>query len=63
MTWCWCFYQSGRPVLIIVLTPLSAGAQQVDDVVVVTQMTEDLQLGHQSFALVGESARCLTPTQ
>lgn len=34
------------------LTSVGAGSQQVDDVLVVTQVAQDLQLRHQSLPLV-----------
>lgn len=47
----------------IAVTSLGARAQQIHNVVMVTKVTEDLQLRHQSFAFLWESSRCLTSTQ
>lgn len=41
-----------------IVTSLSAGSQQVHNVVMVTKMAEDLQLWHQSVTFLQVSARC-----
>lgn len=40
------------------LTSNSTGPQQVDDVYVMSQVTEDLQFGHQGLLLCGVSTSC-----
>lgn len=41
-------------ICVCVHTPCSAGSEQVDNVVMVTQVTEDLQLRHKSIAFFRE---------
>ena len=39
-------------------TSSSAGSKEVNDVVMVTEVTEDLQLGHEGLPFLGVSSRC-----